>query len=138
MKRYCLRGVCKSRVYTFKLAARIVGVSLATFRKWPKEGLKVITDKRPFLVRGADLIDFLNRRMAANRHIMTKDQIFCMRCKAPRTPLSGTLAFTPHGKLTGRISARCSECRGKIGRFCSTSEMEERGETLGIAIKASA
>ena len=128
MKRYSLRGICKSRVYTYKSAARIVGVSLATFRKWPKEGLQVITDKRPYLVRGADLIDFLTKRMARNRHPMEQGQFLCMSCKGPRHAASGSIGYLPQTNLTGRLSALCGACGGKVGRFCSTQEARELGQ----------
>jgi hypothetical protein len=138
MKHYSLRGICKSRVYTFKTAARIVGVSYSTFCKWPNEGLRVITDKTPYLVRGADLITFLTRRMAANRHVMAKDQIFCLRCKEPRTAAIGSLSFTPQNEVTGRLGGLCSGCGGKIGRFCSVKELQKLRETHVIAINARA
>ncbi len=135
-RRYSPRGISKDRVYTFKLAARIVGVSEATFRKWPDKGLKVIKEKRPFLVRGADLIEFLEKRQAANKQPMTKTQFFCMRCKAPRDPLGGVIAYSPTTVLTGRISGLCTFCGGKIGRFCKSSDLENLGATLTVSRKA--
>ena len=128
MKRYFLRGICKSRVYTFEMAARIVGVSHATFRKFPSEGLRVINDKRPHLVRGADLIEFLTKRMDANRPIMVEGQYYCMTCRASRDARAGTVSFTQHTAMTGRLSAICDECSGKIGQFCSVSKWKQISE----------
>ena len=71
-RRFSSRGICKDRVYTIKMAARIIGVSEATFRKWTKDGLRLIADQRPYLVRGADLIEFLVKREAANKVMMAK------------------------------------------------------------------
>lgn len=136
MKRYSLRGLCKSRVYTFKMAARIVGVSLATFRKWPKQGLRAITDKRPYLVRGADLIDFLTKRMEQNRCPMGKGQFHCMTCHAPRDAEPGSLAYTPQTTRTGRLSGRCGTCGGKMGRFCNPENARQMIEANRAAINA--
>jgi len=124
-RRFQTRGICKDRVYTIKIAARIIGVSEARFRQWVKEGLRLITDQRPYLVRGADLIDFLQKREAANKVPMGKGQFFCMRCKAPRDPREGSVSYTATTALTGRLSGVCDACGGKLGQFCTASNASD-------------
>jgi hypothetical protein len=51
-RRYSIKGLAKDWVYDFQQASRIIGVSMSTFRKFSKKGLRVISDKRPKLVRG--------------------------------------------------------------------------------------
>lgn len=128
-KRVSTRGLSKDRVYILKTAARIIGVSEATFRRWPKEGLRIISDQRPYLVRGADLIAFLKKREAANKVIMQEGQFYCMHCKAPTNPRNGSATFRQSTALTGRLSAVCGVCGGKVGRFCS---VVHAAETLGM------
>lgn len=120
-RRFSSRGICKDRVYTIKMAARIIGVSEATFRKWTKDGLRLIADQRPYLVRGADLIEFLVKREAANKVMMAKGQFYCMRCKSPRDPSDGSVSYQPITESTGRLSAICGKCGGKIGQFCKST-----------------
>ena len=117
-RRFSSRGICKDRVYTIKIAARIIGVSEATFRKWSNAGLRQITDQRPYLIRGADLIEFLTKREAANKVTMAKGQFFCMRCKAPRDPSDGSISYQPTTESTGRLRAICGVCGCKVGQFC--------------------
>jgi hypothetical protein len=121
-RRFSSRGICKDRVYTIKMAARTIDVSEATFRKWPKDGLRLVTDQRPYLIRGADLIEFLQKREAANKVTMARGQFFCMRCKAPRDPVDGSVSYQPTTDLTGRLSATCGVCGGKVGQFCSATK----------------
>lgn len=120
-RRFRTRGISKDRVYTIKIAARTIGVSEATFRQWPKDGLRLISDKRPFLVRGADLIDFLQKRETASKVPMGKGQFYCMTCKAPRYPSEGSVSYTPATALTGRMSGLCSVCGGRLGQFCNAT-----------------
>jgi hypothetical protein len=120
-RRFSTRGVHKDRVYTLKICARQIGVSEATLRKWSTDGLRIITDGRPYLIRGADLIAFLEKREAANKVTMAKGQFYCMCCKEPRNPKCGSVAYHPTNDLTGRLSGLCSECGGKVGQFCSTA-----------------
>ena len=137
-RHYAIRGISKARVYTVKSAARILGVSEPTFRRWAKDGLKIITDKRPYLVRGADVIDYLKKRRTANRNPMTQTQCYCMRCKAPRDALGGAFIFQPTSDLTGRLSGLCAGCGGKFGRFCKASDLELLSKVLAITHKPSA
>lgn len=134
-RRYSTRGISKARVYTFKQAARIVGVSEVTFRKWPSQGLKIISDKRPYLVCGDDLIEFLRKRQSTNKKHMRPDQFHCFGCRGPCDPEGKIAEFQPLTDLTGRLSAKCMACGNKVGRFCSTGEVQALGETLAIAFK---
>jgi helix-turn-helix protein len=120
-RRFPTRGICKDRVYTIKNAARIIGVSEARIRQWVREGLRLIKDQRPYLVRGADLIDFLQMREASNRIAMGKGQFFCMRCKAPRNACDGSVTYHAITGLTGRLGGICDTCGGKVGQFCSAA-----------------
>lgn len=126
-RRYSTRGLAKNRVYTLKLAARTIGVSEATIRKYSNQGLRVIRDSRPYLVRGEDLIEFLQKRRAANRNGMAVGQFFCMTCKAPRDAAQGSTAFTAYTLQTGRLSGLCGVCGGKVGRFCKASDAPPGG-----------
>lgn len=126
-RRYSTRDISKDRVYTYKMAARIIGVTDATIRKYSKDGLRVMTDSRPYLVRGADLIGFLKKREAANRHDMSDGQCYCMRCKAPRDPDQTSIIYTPTTSLTGRLSGQCGVCGAKIGRFCRAPDTPSNG-----------
>lgn len=126
-RRYQTRGLSKDRTYTLKMAARTIGLSEATMRKYAKQGLRVIRDSRPYLVRGADLIEFLQKREAANRNDMADGQFFCMTCKAPRGAVQASITFETYSSLTGRLSGLCGVCGGKVGRFCKASDAPSDG-----------
>lgn len=50
------------RNYYFEDVARLNGVHKQTVRNWQKEGLPVMTGKRPYLVMGNALRTFLDKR----------------------------------------------------------------------------
>lgn len=126
-RRYSARGLAKDRTYTLKVAARTIGSSETTIRKYEKQGLRVIRDSRPHLVRGADLIEFLHKREAAHRNAMASGQFYCMTCKAPRSAVQTSITFASYSSLTGRLSGLCDTCGGKIGRFCKASDAPPDG-----------
>jgi excisionase family DNA binding protein len=55
------------RTYTIDEAARTLEVHRNTVRHWIKAGLRVIDDKRPILILGSDLAEYLLRRREARR-----------------------------------------------------------------------
>ncbi len=124
-RRMSLRGIAKDRVYTLKLAARAIGKSEATLRKWRHEGLRTIDDKRPYLVRGGDLILFVDKMEAARKSPLSDGQFHCMGCHASRPPRDGVVHYVDNNARTGRLVATCAECGAKMGRFCSAAEKEQ-------------
>ena len=122
-RRFSTSGLSASRVYPVQTAAQIIGASMVTFRKFEKEGLRVIKSGRPNLVRGEDLILFLKKRNAANRASMNEGQFSCFRCNAPTDAKPGSLRFQSYPGRTGRLSAICGVCDGKVGRFCNASKV---------------
>jgi hypothetical protein len=103
------RAIKQHYSYTFEEAARVLGVSKGTVRRWMKDGLPCITDQRPFLILGADLRNFLDRR---NRSTQTcrLHECFCFRCRKPKAPAAGMVDYTSRTTVSGKISAICEEC----------------------------
>tara|TARA_R110002020_G_scaffold37828_3_gene113979 strand:- start:9342 stop:9824 length:483 start_codon:yes stop_codon:yes gene_type:complete len=95
--------------YTTEEAARSLGVSKGTVRRWLKDGLRHISDQRPFLILGPDLRDFLDRR-AKPKQPCQLHQCFCFRCKEPKAAAGGMVDYVPHTALNGQISAICEGC----------------------------
>lgn len=127
-KRYNKRALSKDRVYRIKAAARAIGASEATMRTLDREGLPTIKDKRPFLIRGADLIEFLEKREAASRKPLGQDQFFCMSCHGRREAAEGSVVYHPASTSHGRLSALCGVCGGKVGRFAKAAEVAALAE----------
>ena len=135
-RRISTRGVHKDRVYTLRMCARLIGVSEATLRRWTNDGLRIITDRRPYLIRGADLIAFLEKRKAANKTPVAKGQFYCMSCRAPRAPKCGSIAYKPTTELTGRLSGLCDDCGGNVGQFCNAANGAKYGPSTANALNA--
>ncbi|MEO0357376.1 MAG: hypothetical protein AAF386_03595 [Pseudomonadota bacterium] len=133
-RRYGTKGLAKDRVYDFQQASRIVGVSMSTFRKFPMKGLRVISDKRPKLVRGEDLMIFLQKQAEASRQPCRPEQFYCMRCKGPRDALGGMADYVPTNDMTGRLQAFCASCEGPCSKFASPKTLHHLSENLEIQI----
>jgi len=105
------RRIKTHRTYSYADAAKALNVHKQTVSRWVKsEGLVAITDQRPHLISGADLKKFLTDRNQRRRSPCGDGQLFCLRCRQPRTPLPGYVEFIPMGPEHGHVVGRCPVC----------------------------
>lgn len=112
------------RSYTVSESAELFNVDKRTVRNWIKSGLPVLDDVRPLLILGTDLRLFLQQRRDGKKHQCGEGEMYCLTCRAPRTPDPLTANFTQPENGIGRIFARCSECGSKVNRFFSWRQVE--------------
>jgi hypothetical protein len=98
------------RTYTVEEVASLFGKHKHTIRQWIKDGLSVIDDRRPALIRGQVLSDFLQKRRAKRRQPCKPSEIFCVRCQAPKSPALNMADYTPVSKTVGNLTAICPDC----------------------------
>lgn len=119
------------RSYTVEEAAELYEVHKRTVRNWIKSGLPVYNELRPLLILGTDLRLFLRKHRVGNKRQCKSSEIYCLKCRAPRTPISDSMNFIQLPGGTGRVFAICSECGSKVNKFFSWRRLETvRSELL--------
>lgn len=122
-KRISTQRVRKHRNYTYEEAADVLGVSPQTVSSWRARGLNVMTERKPHLILGEALAEFLKKRQAKARQAMAMDQMWCMSCRAPRRPLELVAAYVPISPSRGRLEGLCEVCEGKLNRFFGEKDL---------------
>ena len=85
VKRFNPRRVKLHRNYTVGEAAMLLEVHKNTIRAWLGSGLEAIDDRRPVLILGRKLSAFLHARRESRRQRCKAGQLYCVRCRAPKT-----------------------------------------------------
>ena len=116
------RRVKIHRSYSVDEIARLLGVHKNTVRGWLRTGLQAIDDARPRLVRGEDLRTYLNGQIAARRRPCGRGEMFCFRCRIPRSP-AGPALYRSKTALLGCLEGVCAVCGGRINRRASVSTL---------------
>lgn len=112
------------RSYTVEEVAGLFGHHKNTVRMWIKNGLPTIDKQRPMLILGADLAEFLQARRAKNKRSCKPDEIYCVRCRAPRRPAGGLVEYTPVTATSGTLVAICPVCQSIMYRCTNLAKLQ--------------
>jgi len=111
------------RDYTVEGAARLLSTHKNTVRQWIKSGLPTIDDKRPTLIRGRELIAFLQARRAGRKQPCRAGQMYCVRCHTPKFPAAGMAEYRPINEKIGNLAAICPNCYSMMHRCVSIATL---------------
>jgi len=105
--------------------AELLGLHPNAIRRWIKAGLLTLDDRRPVLVHGSDLIDFLDNRQAGRKQKCAREELYCFRCRRPRRPCSGRVKFEFRSETRLNVSGLCEICGTRMNRAGSIASIEE-------------
>ncbi|MEJ2166640.1 MAG: helix-turn-helix domain-containing protein [Desulfobacterales bacterium] len=113
------------RSYIVEEIATLFGVHKNTVRNWVKDGLATVDDKRPMLILGLVLVDFLKARRKKNKQKCKPGELYCVRCRAPKKPAGDMADYTPITDKIGNLVAICPDCDAIINRHVSLAKIEQ-------------
>ena len=123
------RRVKKLRSYTIFEVGELLDVRKNTVHQWIKNGLMTTDHKRPLLIRGYDLIDFLQARRKRRRRPCGTSQLYCFRCRAAKDPAGGMADYIPLTEKLGNLTAICPDCGLIMHRVVNVAKLQTiRGE----------
>lgn len=128
------RKIRKHRNYTVEEVARTIGVCKGTVRRWIVAGLPALTDQKPALLLGADLICFLQSRTKPKRRCKL-DQCYCFKCRTPRHAAFREAEFMPDKPTSGLLCALCEVCATVMYKRVSNARFAELAKLLDVSIR---
>src|SRR3954470_9567922 len=91
------------RSYTVEDVASLYGVHKNTVREWLRTGLSVCNERRPILILGSDLAEFLLKRRNARRCKCGPGFMYCLRCRSPQLPAGGMADYVAKSPTLGNL-----------------------------------
>ncbi|MCB1466041.1 MAG: helix-turn-helix domain-containing protein [Rhizobiaceae bacterium] len=134
-RRVSAHRIRKGQPYDVRQAARALGVSKPTVRRWAKEGLNPVEGVFPPIFRGVDIKDFVRRRAECRRQPCGPGRIFCFRCKSPKTPALDEVEFHAEGPTLGRLVGFCPDCLATLIRRTSRAKLTAAAGNLKVTFK---
>jgi hypothetical protein len=122
------------RNYTVPELAKLLGVHRNTVREWVKRGLSKSDNKRPMLILGRDVVQFLHDRRLGNKRACQPGEIYCVRCRAPREPAGGMAEYQPSNPTLGSLVGICPTCDSMMYRRVSAAKIEQACGKLDVTM----
>ncbi len=123
------------RSYLVGEASALLGVHSNTVRAWVKEGLPVNDNKRPMLILGCELREFLQQRNRKAKRPCKPNEMYCLKCRRPQKPMEGMVDYEPMNDTRGQLKGLCPSCGGIINRFATLQELSELGRFLDVSMR---
>lgn len=127
------RKIKGKRNYTVEEAARVIGATKGTVRRWLARGLPAIRDRKPFLILGADLADFMVAKTRSKGRCPS-GTCFCVKCRTARSPAGDMAEFLADKAKSGNLRALCPECGSLMHRRTSYAQLEVLRRFLDVTI----
>lgn len=122
------------RPYTTEEVAINQGVAKGTVRRWLKTGLPALNDRRPCLILGGDLVDFLKNRKRP-KQTCKPEECYCFKCKEPRKAAFAEAEYKPLRLTNGQLIALCEVCTTLMHKRVSWATLEALKGILHITIR---
>lgn len=131
-RRYNPRLAKIHRSYTIREVCDLFEVHPNTVRHWLARGLSTIDSRRPTLVRGRDLRDFLQAQRRRRKRPCADNEIFCVACQMPKIPAEEMADFEPATSGAGRLVGLCPTCGNLMYRRINTKGLARACEHLTV------
>jgi hypothetical protein len=126
---------CKiHRSYTVEEAALLYCVHKRTVRNWIIKGLAVCDDKRPLLILGADLKQFIKQQRQVNKRSCKPSELYCFKCREPRLPDQNTIEFVQETSTKGRVISACSVCNSMMNKYFKLENLTSIQRDLAVIL----
>ena len=111
------------RNYTVEEIATLLVVHKNSVLSWVRSGLAVAVKQKPMLILGSELKRFLRERRVAAKRKCAINEMYCMKCKAPRKPAGNMVDYMSCKGSAGRLVAMCDTCGGLVNRFVKSTDL---------------
>ena len=108
-----------NRSYSVEEIACLLFVHKNTVRQWIKSGLPICDNKKPILILGEELREFLKAKNKKRKQKCKPFEMYCLRCKSPQKPAANMVDYEPITEATGRLIGLCSCCECEINKYIS-------------------
>ena len=120
MTRFNSQKISTHQSYTIKEVSDLLDASGKTCLRWVGQGLRVVPgQKKPILVLGKDLKEFLRRKNTKHQVKLGRSEFYCLTCKGPRQAKRGSISIS--GNLKRGV---CRVCSGKMTRTFKPSQKD--------------
>ncbi len=95
----------------------------------------MIKDKRPYLIVGGNLAEFLTQRRDARRQPSQPGQMFCLKCRRPQEPAGRMADFVASSAAAGALVGICPACNRLMYWRVWVARLSEAAGALDVQMR---
>ena len=118
--------------YSTNEMAKRFNIHKRTVQEWYRAGLPRIDNRKPSLVLGADLKDFLKTRLNKRKNKCRKNELYCLKCKVPRQSWNNVVDIRFLSKIRLMIIGLCAQCNTKTNKIASIKNLADVSKIFAI------
>ncbi|WP_430540808.1 helix-turn-helix domain-containing protein [Planktotalea arctica] len=118
-------------------AAQVLGVTPGTIRNWIKDGLPIMSERKPYLILGDAIKTYLRAKRRVSKRPLEANELFCPSCKSGRHPLSRGMTSTLIASGSHLFKGTCSACGSGCSRIVAARDFDAFAATFRFAKGAS-
>ena len=126
-----LRRIRTTTTYSPVEIASLFAIHRNTVFRWIRDGLQPLDDSKPLLIHGSELRRYLKQRSRKRKQTCAPDEMPCFRCRAPRSPIHGTISIARQNAQTLTLTAICATCGTRMYRAGSARKLRQYEESFG-------
>ena len=120
---YNVQQISYMGTYSIPEVCQMINRSERTVRQMIANGLTTIDDKRPTLIRGTNLIDFLLNENDKNRCPIEFHQFYCLHCRQARVPKGKVIWFSREHPTLPNMCGICPVCGCKMHKVYKIADI---------------
>jgi hypothetical protein len=134
-RKYNTRRISSKMSYSVQEIAELCSLHKNAVLTWVRSGLKTIDQKKPYLINGAVLIEYINNKQKSRKHKCKPNELFCFKCRQPRKPKTDSVSITTRNIHRLKISAKCEVCETKMFKEASVQRRPELEKTYSVVLQ---
>ncbi len=124
-RKYNTRLIKQTLSYSTQEIVSLFDLHKRTVQEWYTQGLPRIDDRKPFLVLGLHLKEFLDKRQGnRKKHCQTKE-FYCFSCKEPRQSWENIVDIKFLNEKRLMIVGLCVQCNTPLNKISSPKKLDE-------------
>lgn len=121
-----------NKIYTIKDIAESLCKHPRTVMNWIKDGLPVCSRKRPMMIHGNDLREYLITKNKRNKKTCGPGELYCVACKELKIPKGHLAILDIQNEQVGTLIGECPDCHHTINRKVSLSKIDQWQANLNL------
>jgi hypothetical protein len=122
------------RSYTVEEVATLFGVHRNTVREWIRRGLPTCDSKRPQLILGWQLADWVRTRRQGMKRSCQPGELYCVRCRTPQRPAGDVVEYRPLTVTLGTLVGICPSCESLMYRRVNAAKVAQACGSLSLSL----